>query len=307
MKRTLTTAAPTAPFTGQGPFLALDCEVLLAQLNARACRVRHRLTDHPLLTMPRLLQLAQWLPKEHVRINSGAVALETTPDQIPHVDLSVEESFRTLEHSDTRIMLKGIEHHPEYGDLLNACIAEIEALGHSAMRGIHSKVGYVFISAPNMVTPYHMDPEINFLLQIRGKKTFHVLPGEDRSILSEQDIERFYSGNFDSLPFREEMKAKAVSFEMGPGDGVHIPVNHPHWVTTDNDVTVSFALTVETKGTQRRGRVFAINRLLRRMGLRPAPFGQSAWRDGLKNQGYRSWRALKAIVPHRHRKESGHY
>ena len=29
---------------------------------------------------------------------------------------------------------------------------------------------FIFISSPNTVTPYHMDPEYNFLLQIRGTK-----------------------------------------------------------------------------------------------------------------------------------------
>src|SRR5439155_12148153 len=140
--------------------------------------------------------------------------------------LSIDESFAHLENSDTRIMLKAIELDAEYRALLHACLAEIEALGHPSMRDIASREGYVFISAPNMTTPYHMDPEINFLLQIRGRKAFHVLPGDDRSILSEEDIELFYTGKHHSLSFKEEAKVRAAVFDMGPGDGVHIPANH---------------------------------------------------------------------------------
>ncbi len=292
---------------GQGPFLLLDRDYLVARLNSQPCAVHHRLANHPLLGMQRLRELAKWLPEKNVRINSGAVPVGATPDQIPTADLSVEEAFRTMENSDTRIMLKGIEHHPDYRDLLHVCIAEIEAIGNPYMRDIHSKVGYVFLSAPNMVTPYHMDPEINFLLQIRGTKTFHVLPGDDRSVLSEEDIERFYSGRFNSLPFRDEMKSRATPFKMGPGDGVHIPVNFPHWVTTEGDVTVSFALTVETKETKRRGTICAVNHLIRRLGVKPTPFGKSAWRDGVKNQGYRLFTKLKGLIPGRRRQEQDHY
>ncbi len=240
-----------------------------------------------------------------MRINSGAVAVDATPAEIPGTGLSTDDSFRRIEDTNTRIMLKHIELDPEYRDLLHACLGEVEALGHPDTRRVHSRVGYVFISAPNQVTPYHMDPEINFLLQVRGKKTFHVLPGYDRAILSEEDIELFYSGKHDHLTFKEEWKGRATPFEMAPGDGVHIPVNHPHWVTTDNEVTISFALTTETAATKRRGGIYAINHQLRRRGLKPVPFGRSPLRDFFKYQGYRLWQGLRSLRPHA-RKEHSH-
>jgi hypothetical protein len=277
--------------------LKLDRAVLLRDLNARACFVHHHLTDHPLLQVPRLVDLAKWLPEKYVRINSGAVPVDATPDQIPGTGQSVEESFRTLDTSTTRIMLKGIEHHPEYRALLHACLAEIEALGHPSMKGIYSRVGYVFLSAPNMTTPYHMDPEINFLLQTRGRKTFWVLPGDDRALLAETDIEEFYTGKHYTLPFPPAARERAVPFAMDPGDGVHIPVNNPHWVTTENEVTISLALTVETQATKKRGTVYAVNGHLRRLGLKPKPFGQSPVRDFLKDRSFRMLSGMKALIP----------
>lgn len=286
-----------APASPQGPFLELDGKELRAKLNARACWVRHRLAAHPLFDLGRLQNLARELPRKYVRINTGAVPLNAKPAEIPGSDLSPDESFRRLEETDTRVMLKHIELDPEYRDLLHTCIGELEALGHPCLRGIHSRVGYVFLSAPNQVTPYHMDPEINFLLQIRGRKTFCVLPGDDRSILSEKDMELFYTGLHESLPFQEEWKTRAVPFAMAPGDGVHIPVNHPHWVTTDDEVTISFALTVETAGTRKRGVIYAVNHHLRRLGLKPRAFGQSPLRDFFKYQGYRVCSSLRRLLP----------
>jgi hypothetical protein len=300
MTPTLAAARPgAAPGRPGGPYLDLDRDALLSRLNARACFVRHRLADHPLFALPRLLELAQRLPAKYVRINSGAVPVDATPAQIPGAGLSVEDSYRRLGDSDTRVMLKHVELDPEYGALLHACLAELESLGHPCTRRVESRVGYVFLSAPNMVTPYHMDPEINFPLQIRGRKTFHVLPGDDRSVLSEEVIELFYSGLHASLPFREEWKGRATPFAMDAGDGVHIPVNHPHWVTTEGDVTISFALTVETAGTRRRGAVYAVNHRLRRLGLRPTPFGRSPARDFFKYYDYRLWRFLSRLRPRR--------
>ncbi len=277
--------------------MTLDRDLLLSHLNTRACWVHHKLADHPLFDMKRLLQLAKYLPDKYVRINNGKSPVHATPDQIPGRSLSIDESFDRLAETDTRIMLKKIELEPEYRQLLHECIAEIDALGHPSMRGIWYRVGYVFISAPNQITPYHMDPEINFLLQVRGNKTFFVLNGDDRSILSEEALELFYSGEHHSLAFDEAWRGKAVPFDMAPGAGVHIPVTHPHWVTTPNEVSISFALTVMTHETQRRGMVYGFNNRLRNWGVTPTPFGHSPARDFLKYHSFRVISGIKSWLP----------
>jgi hypothetical protein len=277
--------------------LLLDRASLMTNLNSRACWVHHRLCDHPLFAMPRLLELARFLPAKYVRINSGAVPVGAKPDEIPKTGLSMEESFARIAETNTRIMLKKIELEPEYRDLLHTCLAEIEALGHPCTRGVWAREGYVFISAPSQTTPYHMDPEINFLLEIRGQKTFYVLPGDDRSILPEENIELFYSGRHISLPFNEEWQNRAAPFAMDPGTGVHIPVNHPHWVSTSDEVTISFALTLQTAETRRRGTIYACNHYLRGFGLRPAPYGKSTWRDFMKGNAFSCYLGLKSWLP----------
>jgi hypothetical protein len=277
--------------------MTLDRDLLMSHLNTRACWVHHKLGEHPLFDLNRLLQLAKYLPEKYVRINNGFSPVYATPDQIPGAKLSIEESFARLAETDTRIMLKKIELEPEYRELLHSCIDEIAALGHPSMQGIWYRVGYVFISAPNQTTPYHMDPEINFLLQVRGNKTFFVLPGDDRSILSEEALELFFSGQHHSLAFDDAWRAKAVPFDMAPGSGVHIPVTHPHWVTTPNEVSISFALTVQTTETQRRGMIYAFNNRLRHWGVTPTPFGQSPTRDFLKHQTSRCISGIKSRLP----------
>jgi hypothetical protein len=295
MSPSLVSSPPPALAGNPAPaHLVLDRAELHANLNRRACWVRHQLCDHPLFDMKRLLALAKYLPDKYVRINNGFAPVHATPDQIPGRSLSIEESFERLAETDTRIMLKKIELEPDYRALVHACIDEIVALGHPSMQGIWYRVGYVFISAPNQTTPYHMDPEINFLLQIRGNKTFFVLPGDDRSILSEEALEEFYSGRHHSLEFDDAWREKAVPFDMAPGSGVHIPVTHPHWVTTPNEVSISLALTVQTHETQRRGMIYAVNDRLRQWGVLPTPFGQSPLRDLVKYHGFRFTSGVKA-------------
>src|SRR6185437_10227675 len=83
----------------KGPFLRPDRETFLTRLNTRACFLHHQLIDHPLLAMPRLLELAKQLPPKYVRINSGNVPVDAAPAQIPGNGLSMEESFHRIHDS----------------------------------------------------------------------------------------------------------------------------------------------------------------------------------------------------------------
>jgi hypothetical protein len=121
----------------------------------------------------------------------------------------------------------------------------------------------------------------------------------DRSILSDEELESYYSSTYKyNLSFREEYQTKAEVFELRPGLGLHFPVTAPHWVHNGNEVSVSFSITFKTIASERRGAVYNINRRLRRLGLRPAPFGQSAVRDSAKSLAFRAIsRAQRVVLP----------
>src|SRR5262249_54744010 len=153
---------------------------------------------------------------------------------------------------------------------------------------------FIFISSPGSVTPYHMDPELNFLLQIHGNKQFHVFPSGDRTLLSEEELERFYSGAHRNLVFRDDYQEKATTFELRPGDGVHVPVTDPHWVKVgEGSYSISFSITFQTLACERRAALYSINHALRQRGGKPTPVGQSPWRDTLLYAKHRIGRRLR--------------
>ena len=53
---------------------------------------------------------------------------------------------------------------------LTTALSEIKPFAELASTGMKQKQGFIFISSPGSVTPFHIDPENNFLLQIRGSK-----------------------------------------------------------------------------------------------------------------------------------------
>src|SRR4051794_9120929 len=278
--------ASAAPAT----LLELEPATFHERFGRRPFRVRHRLCDHPLFELPRLLRLATTLPEDRVEYNSGELPVGADPALTPRNGLSIEETVRRIEGCKSWMVLKNVERDPEYGALLNRCLREVEALGHADARQIDHREAFVFLSSPGSVTPYHIDPEWNFLLQIRGKKFMHVF---DTEALSEQELERFYSGAHRNLVYREDYSQKMEAFELDPGDGVHVPVTAPHWVKNGPDVSISFSITFQTRASERRGIIYRVNHALRQRGWHPPAVGASPWRDGMKYFGYRVMRRFR--------------
>jgi hypothetical protein len=280
------TTATAAPST----LLDLDAATFHERFGRKPFRVRHHLCEHPLFELPRLLQLARTLPEDRVEYNSGELAVGVDPARTPRTGLSIEETVRRIEECKSWMVLKNVERDPEYGDLLRRYLDEVEGLGHGDARQIDHREAFVFLSSPGSVTPYHIDPEWNFLLQIRGKKLMHVF---DTSVLSEQELERFYSGAHRNLVYKDEYAQKMEPFELDPGEGVHVPVTAPHWVKNGPEVSVSFSITFQTRLSERRGIIYRVNHGLRQRGWDPAPVGSSPWRDGLKYFGHRVARRFR--------------
>lgn len=273
--------------------LDLDVAQFARAFGRQPFRVRHHLADHPLFQMDCLMQLARTLPEHRVEYNAGDLSVDMDPTRTPRNGLSAEETIARIAECRSWLVLKNVELDREYHDLLYRCLQEVEGLGHADARQIDHREGFVFVSSPGAVTPYHIDPEWNFLLQVRGQKLIHVFPSDDREILSEEALERFYSGAHRNLHFEDAWQAKAEPFELNPGDGVHVPVTAPHWVKNGPEVSISFSITFQTRVSERRGIQYRVNHGLRARGWKPTPVGQSPWRDNVKYFSYRVLRRLR--------------
>jgi hypothetical protein len=288
--------SPPAPAIAGDSLLDIDRPVFHALFGKEPFAIRHRLADHPLFAVPRLLELAKSLPADRVEYNAGDLPVSVDPARTPLNGLTAEETIRRIAECRSWLVLKNVERDPAYADLLDRCLGEVERLGHPLGRRIDLREAFVFLSSPGAVTPFHIDPELNFLLQIRGQKTIHVFPRDDRSLVGEEDLERFYCGAHRNLVFRDEFQRKARPFVMQPGDGVHVPVTAPHWVENGPEVSISFSITFQTRESERRGIICRVNRWLRGRGLTPTPAEVSGWRDGSKYFAYRVVRRLRRIL-----------
>ena len=274
--------------------LKLDPPVVSGCLNVRPFQIGHDLTQHPLFALPRLLELARQLPEANVEYNAGNIPVSVCPAETPRTGLSVEETIRRIESCNSWMVLKWVEQDPEYCRLLDRCLDEIQIYSEKSAPGMKRREGFIFISSPGSITPFHFDQEYNFLLQVRGTKNIHVFP---RSIVTERDIEARFAKEHRNLTFDETYQRTATTFELQPGQGVHVPIAAPHWVKNGNDVSISFSITFQTPASERRATLYRLNGHIRKLGITPAPVGESNARDAIKfyffQAGKRALRPLR--------------
>jgi hypothetical protein len=140
----------------------------------------------------------------------------------------------------------------------------------------------LFVTSPMRVTSYHIDRECNFLLQVRGEKTLSVFDQNDRIVLPEEELERFWSVDHNAAVHKPEHQNRAREFAMTPGTAVHIPVNAPHWVKNHDNVSISVSVNFQFRDRM-LANVYRANYALRKLGLHPTPPGRSSFRDLMKS------------------------
>ena len=223
----------------------------------------------------------------------GALPIGIDPADVPRASGSVGETIRTIDHSQSWVVLKRIEQQPAYAALLRAALGELEDLAIPRTGAMHQLEGFVFISSPGSVTPFHFDPEHNILLQLRGTKTMTVFPGEDERLLSAQAQEAFHLGQHHrNLPWRDEFAALGEAMTLHPGEAIHVPVKTPHWVRNGPAPSISLSITWRSEWSYAEADARAFNRVLRGIGWRPqrpAPFPAHNRGKAL------AWRAIRRL------------
>lgn len=287
--------------------LSFDDAEIRRDLNRRGFTIRHRLVDNPLFSLPALIELSRKLPDKDVEYNAGDLPVDMDPTATPKTGLSVEETIHRIEECGSWMVMKFVERVPEYRRVLDRCLDELEAaIAPEGLRMLRREA-FIFISSPHSVTPYHFDPEYNFLLQIRGAKTVYVFP---RSLLTEEEIEERFTFSHRNLKFYESNQSRAEAFVLSPGEGLHIPIAAPHWVKNGDNVSISFSITFRTSASEREAALYRFNSKLRARGLHPKPVHSSPLRDSIKLATYHGLRfALRPakMLLGRHNDHQGRY
>ena len=235
----------------------------------RPALLRHRLGDHPLLTLPALVALANRMRPTDVLCCRGDVPIGVEGDGAPPTGLSAEETIRSIERCGSWMVLKKIEQDPAYRALTDALLDEFEPAVRPATGRMRRREGFIFVSSPDAVTPFHFDGEHNVLLQIRGEKSFTLFPAGDARLAPAEAHEAFHVEGRYTLPWREDFAGAGRPVRLGPGDALYVPVKAPHWVRNGAEPSVSLSITWRSAWSDREERAHRFNHWLRQTGREP--------------------------------------
>ncbi len=257
-------------------------------------RVRHTLSSHPLLQLPRLQTLAESLAgTDHIKFvlpnRKESSAFYTISEK--EAKRSVGEAFHRIEEKGSWIAIYFTEADPNYRKLIEETLNSLKLTIEPSDPGMFGYSLFIFLASPPTVTPFHFDRENNFNLQIMGRKHLHVWSMNDRAAVPEEAIENYFTHNsLRALRYHPDLEGRAKNFDVGPGDGLYVPSTSAHsvatedyWVTPGNCVSVSIALTYFTRATRRRANAYLCNEFLRnRFSITPTSPGEYRMLDRIK-------------------------
>jgi len=252
-------------------------------------KLRHSLPEHPLLALEALAALGESLPESSIEYNRGdlPVGVDGKPGSN---GLTIGQTIRGIATSESWAVLKNIEQNPAYAELLETLLAELRPQIEAKTGRMMKTQGFIFVSSPNAVTPYHFDPEHNILMQLVGSKVMTQFPAGHAEYAPDQVHEGYHTGGARELKWRDALAIGGTEFAIGPGEALFVPVMAPHHVKNGPTPSISLSITWRSEWSFTEADARAFNGLLRRWGINPRPPGRWPARNTAKAIGWRLYR-----------------
>lgn len=267
----------------QTPQLIVDWEKFDAW---RIQPVEHRLGSHHLLQPDQLIELGRRLEvgglvRTHSDKASAGTPFNDAPSMHPNRK-SAEETLGRIREAGAWMSLLNVQTDQIYRKLVDSVIDELRPGIERLDPGVCYRGGWIFITSPNAVTPFHIDKEHNFIMQVRGTKKLYVWDHRDTEVVSELARDRFhFDHSRELIKWQDEFRARAQVFHLEPGQGAYMPSTSPHMVENDDNPSITVSFTYYTDATRRNSRLHALHQRMRNAGMTPAPVGSRAARDAL--------------------------
>jgi hypothetical protein len=259
---------------------------------------RHGLPGHPFLQLPSLIDLAGRLEKhDGCYWSNGSVNVTDRWEKGTDRRQSLRETLENIEHNDSLVILKYVVHDPIVGSLFRDILAAIIRLARPE-RVADVVVGRttILIASPHRTTAYHIDSDVNYLLQVAGDKSFAVFDQTDRTLVTDEELECFFNGDLSAAHFKPDRDADATIYDLKEGFGVHVPSLAPHWARNGGQVSVAVSCNFDVAPLMRLSAIYKTNHRLRSIGFRPRSPRDGSWGDGAKVLGARTVSTVRGLL-----------
>lgn len=278
------TARETSAGVRSPQIIRYDLREARATYGKAAFKVHHDLAGNPLFELEALAELAERLPQDFIEHNAGnrdviaahATALGKTTTESPAAvirGIAERPGFVALPTT-----VPGLPRQAGYQELYEQILEDLAPMVGVGVGDLQDHHAVIFISSGGNTTPVHYDPEPSFLLHVRGVKKFSIgrHPDPDAERLALETFYRHEGRNPKVVPVDVRV------FDLEPGEALHVPPVTPHWVENGPEVAISFSVGFQTTADHLRRGVYQWNGNVRKLGLSPRPYGDSALRDRVK-------------------------
>lgn len=261
----------------------------------QSLRFQHHLHEHPLLSLEALAAMSGQMKESDIEYNRADLPIGIAPEDVPSNGLAIAETIRTIDDNGSWMVLKNIEQVPAYRALLTDLLKQLEPVVRATTGEMLTLQGYIFISSPGSVTPYHFDPEHNVLLHLRGEKTRTVFPAGDTRFAPDTAHETYHAGGHRNLEWDDSFASGGKEVLLAPGDAVYVPVMAPHWVKVGARSAISLSITWRSEWSYKEAEARRTNAMLRRLGLSPKAPPRWPGSPSLKSFLWRGARRLGVV------------
>ena len=245
---------------------------------------RHKMDRLEVFQVPALLEAAERLARKNDQkshYESGEPDQNGWFGQRP-AGKTIVDALAEIESGKNWVILKRIHEDPVYRAVLDALILELSSLAGVDMAEVYyDPTMTIFVTSPGRITPYHMDGETNFLAQMHGSKDVYIYDANDTSVLSAEDLEKYWTGSLPKIEYPETLPHGHWKYRLMPGNGVFNPATFPHWLQNGPEVSVSVSINFKRRHDATIG-AHRANKYLRKMGLEPTAPGNSPQLDRVK-------------------------
>src|SRR5579863_3543220 len=248
--------------------------------------VRHSLSDNPLLQLDQLVELSKRLEERgRIRTHASSATAETPFNEAPAIhpnSTSAADTLKRIRDAKAWLSLLNVQTDATYRQLVDEVLDSVRPLVEAKDPNMSYRGGWIFVTSPNTVTPFHIDKEHSFILHIQGRKTIYVREPDDAAVVSQQARDSFHARHDrDQIVWKEEFRKRAHRFEVGPGDGAYMPSTAPHLVEVGDEPSVTMSFTYYTDSTRRQNMLHYARGHLAARGIALPHIGNSELLDQL--------------------------
>jgi hypothetical protein len=258
----------------------------------------HGLSGHPILQLPSLVDLADRLEKyDACYWSNGSVDVTDRWDKGVDHRQSLRNTLENIQVNNSLVILKSVIHDPIAGPFFHDVLATIMQLAGLRMaEDVLVGRATILIASPHRITAYHIDRDLNYLLQIAGDKSFSVFDQNDRMLITDEELERYFSGDDSAAGFKTDRQTEGTVYDLRAGSGVHVPCMAPHWARNGEQVSIAVSCNFDLASVQQLSLIYKTNRRLRSLGISPRSPRDATWSNGAKLWGARTVIAMLGLL-----------